>query len=178
MQVQYIFHNYIRYILLKGAAEHGNQPVQNRTTGRPLIQGGSSWTTSPAAAVPAQKLVLNPACLNFATSRPALLQKPIHELVEQFKRSDVIPTNHKCIAEGAHTLSYERSWSNDWQKTIHKFLKGTMRITARLNLQMLAAKIVQHGHQASPRKKVRHVNRRKTRMIWGHVMLPLCHMWQ
>ena len=32
-----------------------NQPVQNRTTGRHLRQGGSSWTTAPAAAVLAQR---------------------------------------------------------------------------------------------------------------------------
>ena len=41
----------LRYILYTGADEHESQPVQNRTTGRHLRQGGSSWTTAPAAAV-------------------------------------------------------------------------------------------------------------------------------
>ena len=53
-------HDWIRYILYTGADEHANQPVQNRTTRRPLLQGGSSWTTDPATAVPAQKTGIQP----------------------------------------------------------------------------------------------------------------------
>ena len=48
------------YILYTGVDERGNQPVQNRMTGRQLRQGGSSWTTAPAAAVPAQKTGTKP----------------------------------------------------------------------------------------------------------------------
>ena len=46
--------NWLRYIIYKGADERENQPAQNKMTGRHLRQGGSSWTTTPAAAVPAQ----------------------------------------------------------------------------------------------------------------------------
>ena len=52
--------DWIRYILYTGADEHGNQPVLNRTSGRHLHQGGSSWTTTPAAAVPAQRTGTQP----------------------------------------------------------------------------------------------------------------------
>ena len=49
-----------QYILYTGADESGNQPVQNRMTGRHLRQGGSSWTPAPAAAVPAQRIGTQP----------------------------------------------------------------------------------------------------------------------
>ena len=44
--------DWTQYILVTGA----NQPLQNRMTGRQLRQGGSSWMTGPAAAVPAQRI--------------------------------------------------------------------------------------------------------------------------
>ena len=48
-----------------GADEHGNQNEQNRTTGRPLRQGGASRTTAPAAAVPAGRTGVQPYTLQF-----------------------------------------------------------------------------------------------------------------
>ena len=52
--------DWTRYILYTGADERGNQPVQNRMTGRHLRQGCSSWMTAPAAAVPAQRTGTQP----------------------------------------------------------------------------------------------------------------------
>ena len=52
--------DWLPYIIFTGADERENQPVQNRTTGRHLRQGGSSWTTAPAAAVPAQRTSTRP----------------------------------------------------------------------------------------------------------------------
>ena len=46
--------DWTRYILYTGADERGNQPVQNKSMGRHLRQGGCSWTTAPAGAFPAQ----------------------------------------------------------------------------------------------------------------------------
>ena len=45
---------------------------------------------------------------NFALSGPAFLYKPLPDLVEQLERSDVIPISHKCRAEAADALFYER----------------------------------------------------------------------
>ena len=52
--------DWLRYILYTGANERGNQPAQNRMTGRQLRQGGSSWTTASTAAVPAQRIGTQP----------------------------------------------------------------------------------------------------------------------
>ena len=60
MTVQNKILDWIRYILHTSADEHGNQPVQNKMTGPHLRQGGSSWTTTPAAAVPAQRTGIQP----------------------------------------------------------------------------------------------------------------------
>ena len=79
-------------------------------------------------------LVLSPARFNFAPSGPTLLQKPIQQLVEQLQRSDVIPTNHKCRAEAAQTLSCYWSRSNGRQNTIHKFFEKATCITAKLSV--------------------------------------------
>ena len=46
--------DWLRYILYTGADQRGNQHVPNKMKGCHLRQGGSSWTTAPAAAVPAQ----------------------------------------------------------------------------------------------------------------------------
>ena len=55
--------DWTRYILYAGDDERGSQPVQNRMTVRHLRQGASSWTTAPAAAVPAQRTSTQPATL-------------------------------------------------------------------------------------------------------------------
>ena len=54
MKVQNSMHDWIRYILYTGGDEHGNQTVQKKTTVSLLCQDGSSLTTAPSAAVPAQ----------------------------------------------------------------------------------------------------------------------------
>ena len=63
IKVQNNMHDWIRYILFTGADEHGHQHVQNKTTGRSQRQGGSSCTTAPAAAVPAQTTGIQPRTL-------------------------------------------------------------------------------------------------------------------
>ena len=52
--------DWTRYILFTGADQRGNQPLQNRMTGRQLRQSGSSWMNGPAAAVPAQRIGTQP----------------------------------------------------------------------------------------------------------------------
>ena len=104
---QNIMFDWIRYILYTAADEKRNQPLQNKTTGRHLRQGGSSWTSAPAAAVPAERTGTQPCTLQLRTSGPLLLQNSIQELVEQLERCDVSFTNHKCRTEAAHTLSYD-----------------------------------------------------------------------
>ena len=56
---------WIRYILSTGADEHGNQPVQNKTTGPHLRQGSSLWTAAPVATVPVQRFGAQPCTLQF-----------------------------------------------------------------------------------------------------------------
>ena len=116
-----------RYIIYIGANERRNQPAENRITGCHLRQGGSSWTLFLH-----KKLVLSPACFNFAPPGPTLLQKPIRKLVKKLERSDVIPTNHNCRAEAAQALSYDGSRSKSWQDTIHKLLEKATGITVKL----------------------------------------------
>ena len=60
-------HYWTRYIFYTSADEHGDQLVQNRPTGRHLRQGSSSWTTTPAAAIPAQRTGTQPCTLQFCT---------------------------------------------------------------------------------------------------------------
>ena len=78
MQVQYNIQDWIRYILYTGAAQHENQLLQNKTTGRPLCQGGSSWRTAPAAAVPVQRTGAQPFTLQLHSlrSNPSLKPHP------------------------------------------------------------------------------------------------------
>ena len=52
--------DWLRCILYAGADERGNRPAQNENRGRHLRQCGSSWTTGPAAAVPAQRTGTQP----------------------------------------------------------------------------------------------------------------------
>ena len=102
MKVQNNMHDWIRYVLYTGAEEHENQPVQNKTTGRP-----PRGLPLQLAVILHKGLVFSLERLNFALSGPPSLQKHIQELVEKFEKSDVIPTNHNCRAESDHTLSYQ-----------------------------------------------------------------------
>ena len=104
--------DWLRYIFYTGADERENLPEKNRMTGSHLRQGGSSWTTPPAAAVPAQRTGTQPDPPQPRSPGPTLLQQPIEEFVEKLERSDVIPANHKCRAEAAQTLSNDGSRSN------------------------------------------------------------------
>ena len=55
--------DWVPYIRFTGADEHGNQPVPNKTKGHHQRQAASSWTTAPAAAVPAQRTGTQPCTL-------------------------------------------------------------------------------------------------------------------
>ena len=118
-------------------------------------------------------LVFSPARFNFAPTGQLLLYKPIQELVQQLEGSNVIPTNHNCRDEAAHTLSYERFPSNSSQQTIHKLLEKATGIAVKLNPQILAPNFVQCSHHACAGRKVFFINCRKPQMIWGHVFRPL-----
>ena len=71
-------HDWRRYIPFTGADEHGNQPVQNGTTGRPLRQGGSSRTIAPAAVVRAQRTGTQPCTIHLRSlwSNPSAKAQP------------------------------------------------------------------------------------------------------
>ena len=142
-QVQYNIQDWIPYKPYSGAAEQGNQLVQNRTIGHPLRQGGSSWKTAPAAAVPAQRTVTEPCTLQFRPFWSPFSKSSSSSLLNSWKGATQSPpitiAGQKQLI---HTLSYERSWINGRQQTDHKLLDEATRITAKLSAQILGPNFV------------------------------------
>ena len=158
-------HDWIRYKNYTGADEHGNQPEQNRTTGRPVQQGGSSRTTTLSAVVPAQRAGIHNCTLQLRSlwSTPSLKAHPRAPWTAGKERR--YPHQPQLKGRSSWYLSNERSRSNSQQQKIHNFFKKAMGITAKFNRQLLASNFVQCSHHASARKKVFFINRRKPRTI-------------
>ena len=84
--------DWTRYKLYTGSDERRNQPVRNRTTGRHLRQGGSSWTTGPAAAVPARRTNTQPGTLQLRSPPgPTFIRSPSKSLLNSWRGATSFP---------------------------------------------------------------------------------------
>ena len=146
MQVQNNVHDWIRHILYKVLPSTETSLCRTERQDVYYVRAAPRGRPLQVPLFVNKGQVLSPARFNFAPSGQLFLGKPIRDLVEQLERSAIIPTNHGCKEEAAHTLSYEQSWSNNWRQKIHTLLKEATGITAKLNRQILAANFVRRGH--------------------------------
>ena len=134
--------DWLQYIIYTGADERENQPVQNRTTGRHLRQGGSSWTTAPAAAVPAQRTGTQPGTPQLRSPWSNISPAVHPGVCWKIGKEQRHPHQPNLQGRTAQALSNDGSRSNGWQDTIDKIFQKPTGITTKFFLQIVATDFV------------------------------------
>ena len=168
-----------RYILYTGVDEHEDQPVQNRMTGRHLRQGGSSWTTAPAAAVPAQRTGTQPGTPQ--PSSPWSNPSPAAHLGACWKVGEEQHRPRQPILRDRSNLNLvqwrsvqQRLTGHNWQNLLETDGHHDGILSADNGYQLFA----QRSDHTGPNEKVFVINCWEPRMIWDNVFFPLLHKGQ
>ena len=161
--------DWIRYILYTGADEHEDQPVQNKTTGSHLHQCSSSWTTAPAAAVPAQGTGIQPCTLQLRSLwfNPSPKADPTACLTAAKERRH------------PHQPQLQRKSSSDPVQLLISKQQLTEHNSQILREgDVLVLNFAHCSHHVSARKKVFLIDCREPRMIRDNVLFPLFYKGQ